>query len=58
MVNEGPLKICEMFLSEEGRKAEHPELVEKLCVAMANFVELCAAAIQLNQGLIGTRHIK
>lgn len=58
MVNEGPLKICELFLSDEGRKAERPELVEKLCVAMANFLELCAAAIQLNVQLIGPRHIK
>jgi len=58
MVNEGPLKLCETFLSEEAKKKEKPEHVRLLTQAMCNFVELCAAAIQLDQMLIGPQHRK
>ena len=58
MVNEGPLKLCETFLSAEARKSAKPEHVEMLTLAMCNFVELCAAAIQLDQMLIGPQHRK
>ena len=56
MVNEGPLKICETFLSDAARQTERPEHVALLATAMCNFVELCAAALQLDQMLIGPKH--
>jgi len=58
MVNEGPLKLCETFLSDEAKASEKPEHVRLLTLAMSNFVELCAAAIQLDQMLIGPQHRK
>jgi len=58
MVNEGPLKLCETFLSKEAKAKQKPEHVELLTLAMCNFVELCAAAIQLDQMLIGPQHRK
>ena len=58
MVNEGPLKICETFLNEDAARTARPEHVELLTTAMCNFVELCAAAIQLDQMLIGPKHRK
>ena len=56
MVNEGPLRICETFLSAAARQTERPEHVALLTTAMCNFVELCAAALQLDQMLIGPQH--
>ena len=58
MVNEGPVKICEVFLSKEAVEKNPKQDVENLCIAMGNFVELCAAAIQLNRGLITNSHVK
>ena len=52
MVNRGVPEICEIFLGEEGRAREDPVLVKKLGTAISNFIELSAAALQLNSTLI------
>eukprot|EP00727_Mastigamoeba_balamuthi_P006631 m51a1_g2589 hypothetical protein (1913) ;mRNA; r:418345-424701 len=56
MVNEGPLKICELFLGEEERKTQQEKHVEKLSRAMANLMELCCYALELDNSLIGPKH--
>jgi len=52
MVNKGILEVCEIFLSEEGRAREDPALVKKLATGVSNFLELCAACLQLNSTLV------
>ena len=49
MVNEGPLKICELFLEPGARAQQRPALVQKLLLALSNFVELCAALLEVNR---------
>ena len=56
MVNEGPLRVCEAFLSPEAARAARPAHVALLATATCNFLELCAAALQLDQMLIGPQH--
>jgi len=57
MVNKGMLEICEIFLSDEARARENPELVKKLATGVSNFLELCAALLQLNSTLIPPEQI-
>jgi len=59
MVNEGPLKICETFLTRrEGMHVYDNEQVAILTKVLATFVTLCGFAIALNKSLIGPKHIK
>jgi hypothetical protein len=56
MVNEGPLKICETFLTKpEQYNSEH---IDKLRQALHDFVWTCGFAISLNRSLIGPQHIQ
>lgn len=60
MVNPGPLKICEIFLTEKAflsKKYPHKDL-KTLCNAMNAFVKLCAFAIKLNKANIDASHAK
>lgn len=60
MVNPGPLKICEIFLTEKAflsKKYPHKDL-KMLCNAMNAFVKLCAFAIKLNKANIDASHAK
>jgi len=56
MVNEGPLKICETFLSLESR-TETPEM-RRLQLAMSNFTDLCAAGLELDSVIITAKYQK
>lgn len=60
MVNPGPIKICEIFLSEKAfnsKKYTHKDL-RQLCNALNQFVKLCAFAIKLNKANIDASHAK
>ena len=60
MVNPGPLKICELFLSEKAffsKRYSHKDL-KTLCNAMTQFTKLCAFAIKLNKANIDASHAK
>jgi len=57
MVNEGPLKICETFLSAEARLTQNKDLVNKLSWAMTMFVDFCGYATKLNDGIIEDKHV-
>jgi len=61
VVNEGPLKICEIFLSPNAVDPEgqpyNKQQIEYLKVQMAEFVRMCAFAIRLNKSLISQEHI-
>jgi hypothetical protein len=60
MVNPGPLKICEIFLSEKAfssKKYSYKDL-RNLCNAMNQFVKLCAFAVKLNKANIDASHAK
>jgi len=61
MVNEGPLKICEIFLSPDAVDPEgqpyNKHQIEYLKAQMAEFVKVCAFAIRLNKSLISQEHI-
>jgi len=52
MVNEGPLKICDTFLSVESMPRYRTDQVELLKVKMAMFIKLCGFALALNKRLV------
>lgn len=55
VVNEGPMKICEIFLTKPDQF--HPVHVDKLKECLRTFVKLCGFAIALNKSLIGPQRI-
>lgn len=61
MVNEGPLKICDTFLSKEARAVQEADgkkvLIERLSYAMSVFVNFCGYATELNKSIIEEKHI-
>eukprot|EP01087_Luapelamoeba_hula_P015415 TRINITY_DN4603_c0_g1_i1.p1 TRINITY_DN4603_c0_g1~~TRINITY_DN4603_c0_g1_i1.p1 ORF type:complete len:2339 (+),score=482.98 TRINITY_DN4603_c0_g1_i1:7388-14404(+) len=61
MVNEGPLKICEIFLKDSSvdHKGEpyNAQQVAYLREKMSVFVEMCDRAIKLNKSIITPEHI-
>lgn len=61
MVNEGPLKICEVFLAPGAADADgqphDPHKIAILKERMADFVKLCGFAIKLNKSLISSEHL-
>ncbi len=62
VVNEGPLKICEIFLPPEAVDPEtgkryDPQQIAVLKDHMAAFVRMCGFAIRLNKSLISSEHI-
>jgi len=57
MVNEGPLKICELFLGSNREKYD-PALTSKLESSMVRFLKLCGDAISLSRTLIGPEHVR
>ncbi|EFA83784.1 DOCK family protein [Heterostelium album PN500] len=56
MVNEGPLKICEVFLSKSNSSQYNSEHVDQLKKAMERFIHYCGWTIKLNKGLISPQH--
>eukprot|EP00339_Tiarina_fusa_P001603 CAMPEP_0116997064 /NCGR_PEP_ID=MMETSP0472-20121206/641_1 /TAXON_ID=693140 ORGANISM="Tiarina fusus, Strain LIS" /NCGR_SAMPLE_ID=MMETSP0472 /ASSEMBLY_ACC=CAM_ASM_000603 /LENGTH=540 /DNA_ID=CAMNT_0004695853 /DNA_START=147 /DNA_END=1769 /DNA_ORIENTATION=+ len=57
MVHEGPLKICETYLSK-GERDKHPaDQIEKLDVAMSEFIKLCGFGVKLVNQVIELRHL-
>ncbi|KAF2072984.1 hypothetical protein CYY_005696 [Polysphondylium violaceum] len=52
MVNEGPLKVCEIFLSPKTVGSYNPEHVEQLKKAMEKFIIYCGFTIRLSRSLI------
>jgi len=52
MVNEGPLKVCEIFLSPKTVGQYNPEHVEQLKKAMEKFIIYCGFTIRLSRSLI------
>ncbi|KAL6049946.1 RasGEF domain-containing protein [Balamuthia mandrillaris] len=61
VVNEGPLKICEIFLppdavDESGQKYDQAKILV-LKEKMRAFVKMCGFAIKLNKSLISAEHI-
>jgi len=57
MVNEGPLKICQTFLSAEEAPKYPKAQVEDLRSAMGRFIHLCGFAVKLNKSLITQEHV-
>lgn len=61
VVNEGPLKICEVFLAHGAVDADgqqyDPHKIAILKEQMADFVKLCGFAIKLNKSLISSEHL-
>ena len=55
MVNEGPLKICETFLSKEERGKYPPEQIYQLEEVMSKFIKLCGFAVKLGNQVIEMR---
>eukprot|EP01133_Synstelium_polycarpum_P005247 gene5247-6071_t len=56
MVNEGSLKICEVFLSKSNGTLYNAEHVDQLKKAMERFIHYCGWTIKLNKGLISPQH--
>ncbi|EGG18916.1 DOCK family protein [Cavenderia fasciculata] len=56
MVNEGPLKICEVFLSKQNVVNYAPEHVEMLKRSMERFIYFCGLSILLNKRHIQPQH--
>jgi hypothetical protein len=61
VVNEGPLRICEVFLAPgagDGEGQQHePHRIVVLKERMTDFVKLCGFAIKLNKSLISSEHL-
>jgi len=61
MVNEGPLKICEIFLKKGAVDTQgnpyNPQQISYLRDQMSEFIRACAFAIRLNSSLISSEHI-
>jgi hypothetical protein len=61
MVNEGPLKICEIFLAsgavDRDGKPYDPQKVAVLKEKMTDFIKMCGFAIKLNKSLISAEHL-
>jgi hypothetical protein len=56
-VNEGPLKICEIFLRKDLKPGTYPEEhLVALRKDLGEFVRACGFAIALNNSLIGPEH--
>jgi len=51
MVNPGPIRVCETFLTKEvvESKIYPPEDIQKLTEAMEIFIKKCGFAVKLNQ---------
>jgi len=56
MVNDGPLKICETFLTRP--ELFNPLHIEQLKQCLQEFIKMCGFAIALNKSIIGPSHIK
>jgi hypothetical protein len=61
VVNEGPMKICEIFLAKDavnpsGQKYD-AQKIAYLREKMGQFVKMCGFAIKLNKSLISAEHI-
>jgi len=57
MVNEGPLKICEIFLSEEAAHKYDKEQLRILREKMVMFIKMCGFAIKLNKSVITSEYL-
>jgi hypothetical protein len=60
VVNEGPLRICEVFLAPgagDGEGQHEPHRIVVLKERMTDFVKLCGFAIKLNKSLISSEHL-
>jgi len=57
MVNEGPIKICETFLSVEERGNYPKEHIELLEMEMKKFINRCGFAVKLANQVIETRQL-
>ena len=57
VVNEGPFKICETFLSEKERGKHPPEQIEELELAMHEFIKVCGFAVKLTNQVIELRQL-
>ena len=58
MVNEGPIKICETFLSAEEREKYPAEHVKELEEEMRKFITRCGFAVKLANQVIETRQLQ
>lgn len=57
MVNEGPLKICEAYLSKDERDKHPAEQITKLETAMGDFIKLCGFGVKLVNQVIELRRL-
>jgi hypothetical protein len=61
VVNEGPFRICEIFLNQRAVDAQgkpyNPQQIELLREKMSDFTKLCGFAIKLNKSLISAEHL-
>ena len=57
VVNEGPLKICETFLSKEERSKYPKDQIRELETLMKKFVKMCGFGIKLSNQVINARNL-
>ncbi|KAN0034357.1 hypothetical protein ACTFIV_000860 [Dictyostelium citrinum] len=55
MVNEGPLKICEIFLSPKTINNFNPDHVDQLKKAMEKFIIYCGFTLRLSRSIISVQ---
>ncbi|KAK5576125.1 hypothetical protein RB653_007266 [Dictyostelium firmibasis] len=55
MVNEGPLKICEIFLSQKTINNFNPDHVDQLKKAMEKFIIYCGFTLRLSRSIISVQ---
>ncbi|EGC37649.1 hypothetical protein DICPUDRAFT_149722 [Dictyostelium purpureum] len=55
MVNDGPLKVCEIFLNPKTINNYNPEHVEQLKKAMEKFIIYCGFTIRLSRSIISVQ---
>ena len=56
-MNEGPLKICETFLSKEERGKYPKEQIKELETLMIKFVKMCGFGVKLSGQVIDAREL-
>ena len=58
MVNEGPFKICDTFLSKEERGNYPKDHIQQLEASMSEFIKVCGFGVKLVNQVIELRQLR
>jgi len=59
MVNEGPMRICEIFLGPGAEQEQYSQQhIKELKVVMDDFSKVCGFCVALNKSIIDQRHVQ